>query len=152
MQVTFTVAKLADVDTLAAFMRELYAFDHIPFDERAAREAVAGLMNDESLGRVWLIQAGAETIGYVALTLDYSLEYRGRGAFIDELFVEEPYRGRGVGTQAIRFAEEACRALGLHTLHLEVERQNVRAHNLYRKMGFEEHDRYLMTKWLSGKR
>jgi ribosomal protein S18 acetylase RimI-like enzyme len=38
--------------------------------------------------------------------------------------------------------------LGVHTLHLEVERKNVRAHHLYRKMGFEDHDRYLMTKWL----
>jgi ribosomal protein S18 acetylase RimI-like enzyme len=39
----------------------------------------------------------------------------------------------------------ACPALGIHALHLEVERTNVAALRLYRKHGFEEHDRSLMT-------
>jgi len=36
------------------------------------------------MGRVWLIQYQGQVIGYVILTLGYSLEYGGRDAFIDE--------------------------------------------------------------------
>ncbi|HEX2680374.1 MAG TPA: hypothetical protein VHQ03_03690 [Candidatus Dormibacteraeota bacterium] len=36
--------------------------------------------------------------------------------------------------------------MGVHALHLEVTHANTGAQQLYRKFGFEDHDRYLMTK------
>src|SRR2546426_9801736 len=80
------------------------------------------------------------------LTLGYSLEYRGRDAFVDELFVDENRRRQGIGRKAMQFLERACRDLEVRALHLEVERPNVGAQVLYRKFGFVDHDRYLMTK------
>ena len=47
------------------------------------------------------------------------------------------------------FAETQCRAVGVRALHLEVERDNTNARALYRKVGFVDHDRYLMTKRIS---
>jgi ribosomal protein S18 acetylase RimI-like enzyme len=144
----FRLAEHADRDLILGFMRAYYVHDHLPFDERMARNALEGFLGDPSLGRLWLILDGVEAIGYVALTLGYSLEYHGRDAFVDELFVRASHRGMGVGRAALRFAEAACRNLGVRALHLEVERANVTAQNLYRKAGFDDHDRYLMTKRL----
>ena len=45
-----------------------------------------------------------------------------------------------------RLPQRACRAAGVHALHLEVERDKRRAIDFYRRAGFEDHDRYLMTK------
>jgi ribosomal protein S18 acetylase RimI-like enzyme len=42
--------------------------------------------------------------------------------------------------------DEACRELGVRALHLEVEKDNVPAAELYRKRGFEDRDRRLMTR------
>jgi len=58
-------------------------------------------------------------------------------------------RGKGVGKLALAFAEDACRALGVRALHLEVERANAAAYGLYRKVGFVDHERYLLTKRLT---
>ncbi len=149
MEPIFRLADEADGDTLIAMMREFYAIDAYPFDEGAARRALEGLLRDPALGRVWLIHDGAEAIGYVVLTFGYSLEFHGRDAFIDELFVRPSHRGRGVGTRAMRLVEEACRDLGVHALHLEVERANAVAQRLYRTFGFQDHARYLMTRWIS---
>lgn len=104
------------------------------------------LVGDASLGRVWLICTAGTAIGYMVLTLGFSLEYGGRDAFIDEIYIREPSRGQGIGTHALSFAEERCRALGVRALHLEVERANSGAYNVYRRVGFVDHDRYLMTK------
>jgi ribosomal protein S18 acetylase RimI-like enzyme len=82
------------------------------------------------------------------LTLGYSLEYHGRDAIIDELYIIEEYRGQGIGTRAIELAAKESRSLGIKALHLEVERKNTNAQHFYRKIGFEDHDRYLLTKWL----
>jgi len=146
METTFALATQADLETLVQFMREYYEFDHLPFDEQVACSAVAKFLGDESLGRLWLICCDAEAVGYLVLTLGYSLEYGGRDAFIDEVYIQASHRGHGIGKRALAFAEEMCCSLDVRALHLEVERENTNAHALYRKVGFVDHDRYLLTK------
>ncbi len=145
MRVTLTEAGRSDIDTLLGLMKDYYVYDHIPYDPRASRAALEELMGDHSLGRVWVIRSGRETAGYCVLTLWYSLEFRGRAAFIDELFIKEGYRGMGIGTRALGFLKETATALGMKALRLEVERKNVSARRLYEKAGFESQDRDLMT-------
>ncbi len=149
MGITFKIAAGADAGLLLNFMHELYEHDSLPFDEAAARQALEKILRDHSLGRVWLIEDGDEAIGYVVLTLGYSLEYHGRDAFVDEIYICQSHRGKGIGAQAIKFVEEACRRLEVQALHLEVERENTKAQAFYHKVGFEDHDRYLLTKWIA---
>jgi ribosomal protein S18 acetylase RimI-like enzyme len=90
-----------------------------------------------------------ETIaGYVVLTLGFSFEFRGHDAFIDELYIEPAYRRRGYGREAVRFLEEQARKMGANALHLEVDYGNDPAMELYRRSGYQDHNRFLMTKWL----
>lgn len=149
MEAIFKVAESTDIELLLQFMQEYYEFDHLSFDERVARTALGNFIDDPTFGRVWLISVDRELVGYLILTLGYSIEYGGRDAFIDEVYIRSEYRGYGIGSQALSFVEEECRALGVRALHLEVERENTNAQRLYRKVGFTDHDRYLMTKRVS---
>jgi GNAT superfamily N-acetyltransferase len=88
-------------------------------------------------------------IGYLVLSFDFSLEYGGKNAWIDELFVQREFRGKGVGSKALDFAVQIAREYGARVLHVEVNRGNP-AIDLYRRSGFEDHDRYLLSKWLVG--
>jgi GNAT superfamily N-acetyltransferase len=146
METQFRLTTGADIDVLLGFMRQFYAIDNYPFEEHAARSALERLVGDASLGRVWLIDKAGEAIGYIVLVFGYSLEYRGRDAFVDELFLVENQRNQGLGSQAMQFILEACRDLDVQALHLEVERTNIAGQKLYRKFGFEDHDRYLLTR------
>jgi len=148
MSPTFRLAGEADLETLIEFMRQFYAIDAYPFDESVARRALREFLGEPLFGRAWLIEVDAAPMGYLVLTLGYSLEYHGRDAFIDELFVEPSSRHQGIGKRAMQFAEAACRELGVHALHLEVERHNLAAQELYRQSGFEDHERFLMSKRL----
>jgi ribosomal protein S18 acetylase RimI-like enzyme len=105
-------------------------------------------MANRGLGGVWLIAMGGETAGYLCVTVCYSLEFAGRFALLDELYLKEAWRGKGIGRQAIVFAEEWSRARGLAAIRLEVAHANLRALELYRRQGFKAHERHLMTKWL----
>lgn len=149
METAFTAARADDADLLVELMRAFYEFDHIPFDESDGRAALLQLISDERLGCVYLIRSGEEAVGYLVLTFGFSLEFKGRDAFVDELFLREEFRGRGIGRRALAFAEEQCRGAGVRALHLEVERANTNAQGLYRRAGFKDHDRYLMTKWIA---
>jgi ribosomal protein S18 acetylase RimI-like enzyme len=154
MNPVFTRATMPDEAQLVELMREFYAFDHIAFDERAARVALREILGDARFGVVHLIREGAAedgaaaAVGYLVVTFGFSLEFHGRDAFVDELYLREDFRGRGIGKACIEFAGEVCRAEGIAALHLEVERGNERALGLYRRAGFRDHDRYLLTRWL----
>lgn len=87
----------ADVPLLVEMRRGFYAHEGLRFDEAVARAALAGLMQDEARGFSWFIRLGKETVGYVVLTFGYSLEFQGRDAFVDELYLRASARGRGVG-------------------------------------------------------
>lgn len=93
-----------------------------------------------------MVLDGERGAGYVVLTLGWSLEHRGRDAFVDELFVAPAHRGRGFAKRLLDVLEEACRGLGVNALHLEVERKNATARELYARRGYRDRDRLLLTK------
>ena len=162
---SFRLATESDAATLLPFMRDYYAFDGHAFDPQKARVALVGLLRDANLGRVWLIldpekhrETSRETdhkaeqeksVGYIVLCFGYSLEWLGRDAFVDEFFLLPDYRGRGWGRKTMAFLEDAARELNVTALHLEVMRENTRAMDLYRKLGFEGHKSSFLSKWIA---
>jgi ribosomal protein S18 acetylase RimI-like enzyme len=148
MQPELRIATSDDLTLLVDFMRQFYAIDNYPFDAPIARKVMQQIVEDGSVGRVWLIDYAGATIGYVVLTFGFSLEYRGRDAYIDELFLLETYRGQGLGSYILQFVLDACPALGIHALHLEVEHANVAGQRLYRKHGFAGKHRHLLTRMI----
>lgn len=145
----FRLAVEADAETLLQFMRAYYDFDGHGFDETKARGALTALVRDANLGCAWLILDGASAVGYVVLCFGYSLEWLGRDAFVDEFYLREEYRGRGWGRATMAFVEEEARARGIRTLHLEVVQQNDTALQLYRTLGFQEHESRFLSKWIA---
>jgi GNAT superfamily N-acetyltransferase len=147
MSISFQPATLADLESLLLFMRHMQADDpwDEPFDESNVRKNLWNLLQNPAYGLVFLAAHEQIPIAYLAICFDFSLEYRGKGAWIDELFVEAAYRGKGIGTQLLNLAESASREHDAHFLHLEVSHGN-RAIELYRRRGFVDHRRYLMTK------
>ena len=135
-------------ELLLALMQEFYEVEHLRYREEVARAALAELRDSPALGRVLLVYQGDEPAGYVVLTYGFSLEFHGRDALVDELYVRERFRGQGLGTATLRMVEELCRAEGVHALHLEVDRVNLRAKRLYHREGYRDHDRHLLTRWL----
>jgi ribosomal protein S18 acetylase RimI-like enzyme len=148
MEPVFKLASVSSIETLLKLMSEFYVHEHLSFDEQAARSALKIILNNDSYGQIHLIHLDKEIIGYLVVTFGFSLEYRGRDAFVDEFYIQEKYRGKAIGKQGLQFAEKICQEQDIQALHLEVERENINAQAVYRKTGFVEHNRYLLTKWL----
>ena len=146
MTIHYRVAAIADLTTLLELVEEFHQHEKLPFDATLDREVLRHFLTDESFGRAWLIEQDDAVIGYLVLTLSFSVEYRGRDAFIDELYLRPQYRGQGIGTQLLAFAEAACRRLKVRALHLEVHIENPDAQRFYHRAGYQNYDRLLMTK------
>jgi ribosomal protein S18 acetylase RimI-like enzyme len=146
----FREAIPGDEAVLLPMMRALARQDPevIPFDESSARAAFHQFLSLPAFGRIWLLYEGAALVGYIILTVGFSFEFRGHDAFIDELYIIPAHRRRGVGRQAMAFVEQKAREMGVHAIHLEVDPGNDSALELYRRSGYVDHNRFLMTKWL----
>lgn len=138
-----------DLPVLLRMMRSLAEQPPaLPFDDGEVRAAFEKFFADTELGQAWVLWLGEKPVGYAILTMGYSFEFRGRDAFIDELYIEPEFRRMGLGRRTLEFLEEKARALGVNALHLEVDRGNDAALELYRRAGYADPGRYLMTKWL----
>jgi ribosomal protein S18 acetylase RimI-like enzyme len=147
MLTSIRLATSKDVEELLHLMRQMQEDDPWSevFDESVVRFSVLKLLQDPMYGVAYLAQDGEVLVGYVAICFDYSLEYGGKGAWIDELFVARSHRQRGIGAQLLEIAESASAEHHAKYLHLEVTPGNP-AIELYRRHGFVDHQRYLMTK------
>ena len=151
-QAKFADVKRQDLPILLSMMRRLALQPpSLPFDENELRAPLEKFLAHPELGRAWLVQHQETTVGYVILTLGFSFEYRGVDAFVDELYIEPQWRRIGFGRRAMQYAESQARVLGVNALHLEVDPGNDAAIELYRRAGYADHGRHLMTEWLTAR-
>jgi ribosomal protein S18 acetylase RimI-like enzyme len=145
MDISFDLAREADVETLLDLARAFHAEDGHPLDA-AGEAAVARVAEGEPLARGWVARLDGNPVGYVVITVGFSIEYGGRDGFIDDLYLAPEVRGRGLGRRMLEFALMQATLLGIGTLHLEAETSNDAATRLYRSAGFETTGRSLMRR------
>src|SRR4051794_7528268 len=101
-------------------MSRLYGQDHLDYDTARARRVSEWLIANPDCGGIWLIQSEGVEVGYIVLTVCVSIEFHGRFAMLDELYIDAAARGRAIGPQAIAFATEWAQARNFKALRLEV--------------------------------
>ena len=70
---------------------------------------------------------------------------------VDNVFVDENYRNKGLGTKLMEFVLELAKAEGVDSVELVVNSDNESAKRVYEKVGFEPtqkiHYRKILNKW-----
>ena len=148
MSASFRFADLSDIERVLPLMRDFYLFERLAYEEGRQRRLVSELLHDKNLGRLILFETDDGLVGYMVLGFGFSLEFHGRDCFIDEFYVLPEQRGKGIGKAAVEFALSSCRELGIRAVHLEADHFNVRGHEFYKRLGFKDHERHLMTLWI----
>lgn len=133
-----------DAHAVIAMMEEFYAIDNYPIDTAVSRGLFLEFLENEALGRGWIILHDGKPVGYVILTFVFSFEYKGRIAFLDELFISTEARGYGLGKLTLDFINEQAKLLSVKIIYLEIEGHNSVAQKLYLSKGYEIHNRGLM--------
>lgn len=136
-------ARPDDADRIDRFVAAFHRHEGVNVAAQARRDSIDALLATPAQGRILLVQhRDAEIVGYAVLAFGFSLEFGGRDAFLDELFIADDHRGQGIGSAALTAVCAWARQEGLCALHLEVERHNTAAKALYLKSGFEDRSHY----------
>jgi RimJ/RimL family protein N-acetyltransferase len=86
--------------------------------------AVEEVATGERVGDCWLAERDTQ--------------FEGKVAFVYSIEIDERFRGRGFGKQAMLLLEDEARALGLTRISLNVFGGNEVARSLYRSLGYAE--------------
>lgn len=148
MNALFQLISDQEMETVLPLMREFYFEQRMQFDEAAAAAALKKLITNPAHGQMYLLFRGPDLAGYFALAFCFSLEFHGRFALLDELYIREQFRRQKLGRSVVEFAQRICRDLRIKALRLEVGTGNTAARSLYNAEGFRQEERHLMTKWL----
>ena len=134
-----------DTDKLIPMIAAYHAMEGIDTDEDHRRKAIEPLLEGSPHGAIWLIGPKMSPVGYIAVSFGWSIEMGGLDGFIDELWIREKVRGRGMGSEAVASLIKSLKGAGMMALHLEVARENTRAETLYGRLGFARRPFNLMT-------
>lgn len=141
------LATAADLDRLLPMVAACHAEAGIDVTDEHRRNAVAPLLDGSPHGAVWFIGPKMSPVGYLAVSFGWSIEMGGMDGFIDEIWVREKVRGRGMGSEAIGAILKTLKEAGLVALHLEMA-EGGRSERMYRRLGFRRRDAALLT-WVA---
>lgn len=144
MDIYLRVAEESDLDQVLTYVRAYHEFEGIAHSAVNAASAVRPLLGRNTLGRVWLICHGSQSIGHIAICFGYSLEFGGRDAVVDEIFILPEHRGKGFGKAVLALVKSEAALLGIKALQLEVARSNESAQSMYKSAGFVARERFFV--------
>ena len=82
----------------------------------------------------YVFEENGETVGYSMLAKSFSTEFGKKCIWIEDIYVKDEWRGRGIGSAFFEFIYEKYDGC---LFRLEVEEENERARRVYEKNGFE---------------
>lgn len=141
------LATPADLDRLLPMVAAFHAEAGFDTDDAHREAAILPLLEGSPLGAIWLIGPKMSPVGYVAVSFGWSIEFGGTDGFVDEIWIRETVRGRGMGTEVMRLLTANLSDAGVTALHLEVDAENPRAARVYRRSGFKARDGYHLMTW-----
>ncbi len=92
----------------------------------------------------YLFEHEGQVVGFATVAKTFSTEAGGLVAWLEELYIRPNYRSLGLGKEIFEYIENSYS--NIKRIRLEVERDNVRAMNLYKKKGFHILDYLQMVK------
>ncbi len=138
------LARPDDFDKLAPLVAAFHAHEGIVQSDEARRDALMPLLEGIPHGVAYLVGPRNAPVGYIVISFGYSIELGGIDGFVDEFFIRDKVRGRGMGSEVLMTLLPALREHGVKALHLEVDRENDSAQRLYKRAGFEPRETYML--------
>ncbi len=136
--ITVRRMRKSDAKLVAKMMRKL-AVLHGDKPKTSGRHFTKYTLGQTPLSMAWIAYAGKIPAGF-AVAYDWMNFVRGKPTrTLDLLFVDEEYRGRGIGAALIKAtAADAC-AKGISRVMTSANNGNKAAQKYYCRLGFTEH-------------
>jgi len=135
-------ATMSDAALLRTMIRELAEFEReLELVTIGEQELKRDGFGENPRFRALIAEWDDQPAGY-ALFFGYYSTWSGRGLFLEDLFVREPFRGRAIGKSLLAAVARIAVEEHCYGIHWEVLDWNQRAIELYKALGADFRDQW----------
>ncbi len=136
MSCTIRPATAADVPLILAFIRDLAIYEKLLHEVVATEDALRRtLFGDQPGAQVVIAEADGRPAGFALYFYNYSTFLAKPGLYLEDLFVQPEFRGRGIGKALLLHLAKLANARGCGRMEWSVLDWNEPAKGFYRKLG-----------------
>jgi GNAT superfamily N-acetyltransferase len=132
-------ARPADGDDVVRLVRALAAFESLPVDDDLGARLVADAFGERPPFGLVVAEVDGHVRGYALFFYTYSTFRAQPSLYLEDLYVEDGVRGRGIGTAIMRELAQLAVDRGCARFEWNVLDWNDRAQRFYRALGAEVH-------------
>jgi len=116
-----------------------------PINEYKINQTIQEFQKNPYKINIYLFKNNNKNIGYAILVFFWSNEYGGNLLTIDELYILEKYRNKGVATEFMSFIENIENIVALQ---IETTPSNRRSFEYYKRLGYKSNQNSHLIKML----
>lgn len=132
--------RLSDKTEYIEMMKEFYTSPAVlhSIPQEYMETTFDNIINETPYAKGYIIEDNGNTAGYLLLSITYSNEVAGLVVLVEELFIKEEFRGKGIGGKVLMQIREMYK--DAKRFRLEVTKENAGAIKLYKNLGYESLD------------
>lgn len=140
-EVTVTAMTREDISEVLGLIREFAAYENLlEYCEVDEERLDVALFSVGATAEALVARDGERMIGYAFFYQSFS-SFRGqRGFYLEDIYVNEDYRGRGVGEMILRRLAQLAELRGFERIDFLVLDWNTPAIGFYKKLGAVQDD------------
>lgn len=134
-----------DIDVIARYNYNLaYETENKILDMNILTRGVEAIIKDENKGIYHVCEINGEVVGQIMYTFEWSDWRNGTFLWIQSVYVDKNYRGKGVFKTLYNHIKNICdKDKNICGIRLYVERENYVAQKTYKSLGMEECNYYM---------
>ncbi len=132
MEITIRKRTEADLPQIYGLIQELALFEKVA--DRMTNTLPLMIVEQDHMHAFVAVTADARIMGYATYNHVY-YTWAGKSIYMDDLYVQQAYRGLGVGSKLIQAVIEYAKASGCHKIRWQVSEWNAPAILFYKKLG-----------------
>lgn len=142
MELTFRYAQESDTALILEFIKELADYEKMLDDVVATEELLKEWLFEQKKAEVIFAQADGKEVGFALFFHNFSTFLGRGGIYLEDLFVNSEYRGKGIGKAIFKKLGVIARERGCGRLEWWCLDWNQPSIDFYRSMGAEAMDEW----------
>ena len=125
-----------DVEAITNLMRDFAAFEELSeYFEATSEKLAAAMFGEHAFVNGLVAEDNGEVIAYALFYPNYATFRSQRGMYLEDLYISQTHRSRGIGEAMIRRLARAAKEQGGERIDFQVLEWNQPAIGFYEKLG-----------------